>query len=105
VAVKSLSDECNITVWLLSNLFILLVKHGGRVVLSVSNRNQFVLSVTCSHNTANHFSIMGHDSPVIQCCIGDILSEHNKWENLASANMKYWEVQKIEDGRKQEEYA
>jgi len=74
VAVKSSSGECNITIWLLINLFILLVKHGGRVVLSVSNRNQFVLSVTQ-------------------------YSRHNKWENLANANMKYLEVQKMEDWR------
>ena len=67
VAVKSSSGECNITVWLLINLFILLVKHGGRVVLSVSNRNQFVLSVTSSHSMANHFCIMGQTHPSVLC--------------------------------------
>ena len=63
-----------VIVWLLNNhlvnvtlqygFFILLVKHGGSVVLSVSNRNQFVVSVTQ-------------------------YSKYNKWENLANANMKY----------------
>jgi uncharacterized protein YpbB len=47
-------------------------------------------------NTADHFSLLG-DKPISRCCIDEILSENNKRENLASAN-----IQKKVKGKKRE---
>ena len=68
---------------------------GKRAVLSVSEkkavcayRNQF--PVASQQNTANHVALLW-DKPIslyIICIIDDTMSANNKWENLASANIK-----------------
>jgi hypothetical protein len=57
---------------------------GERKYVCVS-RDQFL--VVTEQNLANHFSWLW-DKPISRCFIGDILSESNKWENLANANIK-----------------
>lgn len=61
-------------------------------VLSASERKYVCASrhqslVVTEQNLANHFSCLW-DKPISRRFIGNVLSEGNKWENLASTNIK-----------------
>lgn len=102
-AVESPSIKCNIIVEFLIILTLYWWSVRKITVLNASerkyvcpSRDQFL--VVSDQNLANHFSWLW-DKPISWCFIGDVLSESNKWENLASANLKMWKVQDMESWR------